>query len=82
MDAKYDEFIHGIAEGRCIDQDNAKAIVDNAPYADLKAIEAGVVDNLAGENALKLIKSVVFSCRFEYDCIVIFRPGPPMVDLN
>ncbi len=42
----------------------------------------GIVDNLARENALKLIKSVVFSGRIKYDCIVVFRPGPTMVDLN
>ena len=52
MDVGYAEFIRGIAEGRRLDEDGAKAIVDNAPYTDLKAVEAGVVDKLIGEEDL------------------------------
>lgn len=45
-------FVDAIAEGRGLDADAARALVDNAPYDDLKAIEAGVVDATIGEEDL------------------------------
>ena len=52
MDSVYDEFIRGIAEGRRLDEDGARALVDAAPYTDLRAIDCGVVDKLIGEEDL------------------------------
>ena len=54
MDDMYAGFIGAIAEGRGFDEDGARALIDNAPYDDLKAIEAGVVDSTVGEEDLPL----------------------------
>ena len=52
MDDVYAGFTRAIAEGRGLDDDGARALVDNAPYDDLKAVEAGVVDATVGEEDL------------------------------
>jgi len=52
IDDHYAEFIRGVGEGRRLDEGRAKALVDNAPYTDLKALEAGVVDKQIGEEDL------------------------------
>lgn len=52
IDADYAELIRGIAAGRRRDQDGARAIVDNAPYTDLEAIDAGAIDKLVSEEDL------------------------------
>ncbi len=51
-DAHFDEFVGAIASGRGIDQPTAKALVDGAPYTDLRAVEEGVVDRLISEEDL------------------------------
>ena len=52
MDAVYADFIRGIAEGRNLDEEGAKALVDNAPYTDRQALDARVVDRIIGEEDL------------------------------
>ena len=51
-DAYYDEFVQAIASGRNIEVSAAKALVDGAPYTDLRALEAGAVDRLISEEEL------------------------------
>ena len=52
LDAYYEEFISAVSSGRGLDQDAAKALVDRAPYTDLKALESGVVDKIISEEDL------------------------------
>ena len=52
IDADYAEFIRGISESRNIDEKGAKGVVDDAPYTDLGALEAGVVDKVISEEDL------------------------------
>jgi protease-4 len=52
IDADYAELIRGIAAGRRRDETGARAIVDHAPYTDLEATDAGVVDKLVSEEDL------------------------------
>ena len=52
IDAYYDDFIQAVAAGRNLDDDGAKALVDGAPYTDLQALEARVVDRLISEEDL------------------------------
>ena len=51
-DAHYDDFIQAIASGRKIDATVARALVDGAPYTDLRAVEVGAVDRLISEEDL------------------------------
>ena len=51
-DSFYDDFIQAIASGRNIEVSAAKALVDGAPYTDLRAVEAGAVDRLISEEDL------------------------------
>ncbi len=51
-DAHFHEFVGAIASGRGIDQAAAKALAGGAPYTDLRALEAGVVDRLISEEDL------------------------------
>jgi protease-4 len=52
MDSLYADFICDVTEGRHLDEAGAKALVDHAPYTDLKAAETGVVDKLVSEEDL------------------------------
>ncbi|MCR4391529.1 MAG: S49 family peptidase [Candidatus Acetothermia bacterium] len=52
MDDRYAQLLQGIATGRRMDEGRATALVDNAPYTDLGAVEAGAVDRLAREEDL------------------------------
>lgn len=52
LDGYYEQFIQAVASGRSMDEDGAKALVDGAPYIDLKALSAGVVDKLISEEDL------------------------------
>lgn len=52
MDDAHAGFTRAIAEGRGLDDDGARALVDNAPYDDLTAVEAGVADAVVGEEDL------------------------------
>ena len=52
IDAFYDDFIQAVRSGRKLDEAAAKALVDGAPYTDLRAVEAGAVDRLISEEEL------------------------------
>jgi len=52
LDAYYEDFIQAVASGRRLEYDEAKALVDGAPYTDLRAVEAQVVDRLISEEDL------------------------------
>ncbi len=52
VDAYYDDFIQAIASGRKIEVTAAKALVDGAPYTDLRALEAGAIDRVISEEEL------------------------------
>ncbi len=52
IDAAYQEMQRGIAEGRGVDQDSARDMIDKTPCTDLEARELGFVDELLGEEDL------------------------------
>ena len=52
VDDYYDDFTQAIASGRNIEQEAARTLVDRAPYTDLQALDAGVVDKLISEEDL------------------------------
>jgi len=51
-DSTFDEFLEAIAEGRSLSVDQARKLVDNSPYPDVRAIEAGLVDKMVTEEDL------------------------------
>ncbi|MFQ5921820.1 MAG: signal peptide peptidase SppA [Anaerolineales bacterium] len=52
MDSAYEERLHAISEGRGIDVEAARGLVDQTPMPDNKALELNVVDALLGEEDL------------------------------
>jgi len=52
IDADHAEFIRGITEGRRLDEGQSRSLIDNAPYTDVEAQSAGVVDKLISEEDL------------------------------
>ena len=48
----YDELVRGIAKGRKISEDAARAAMDKGPYLAADALKAGLVDELAYEDQL------------------------------
>ena len=52
IDSRYKEFIRGVAEGRGITEEDARDLVDQAPYTDLHAVDTGVVDKLVSAEDL------------------------------
>jgi protease-4 len=52
LDTFYDELVDAIAEGRKVDRERAKALVDGAPYSSERAQENGLVDTVAYEDEL------------------------------
>ncbi len=58
LDSQFDTLIDGIAAGRGITPEAARAFIDNAPYIDHQALEHGYIDGLANEEDLpKLLES-------------------------
>lgn len=51
-DDTFDDIVQAIAKGRQMSQEEAQALVDNTPYTDLQACEAGAVDMLLHEESL------------------------------
>ncbi len=49
LDDNFDQIIQGIADGRGITPDAARAFIDGAPYTDRQALEAGYIDGLCNE---------------------------------
>lgn len=52
IDSVYGEIVAGIAGGRGVEVEKARTLIDEAPYTDLRAEEAGVVDGLVWEEDL------------------------------
>ncbi len=52
MDSYYDDFVQAIASGRNLEAAAARDLVNGAPYTDLQALGAGVVDGLVSEEDL------------------------------
>lgn len=52
LDSQYDILIDGIAEGRGIEVEAVRQMIDSAPHTDAEAIEAGYVDALHNEEGL------------------------------
>ena len=46
VDDTYENFVDAIAKGRGVDNQTARTLVDQAPFTDLEAIDAGVVDSI------------------------------------
>lgn len=53
LDSQYDIFVQGIAEGRGLTPEAARAMIDGAPYLDEEALAAGYVDAVLTEEALR-----------------------------
>ncbi len=52
IESAHGQLVHGIAAGRQISESDARAVVDGAPYTDVKALEGHVVDGVIGEEDL------------------------------
>jgi protease-4 len=52
LDSRYEMILGGIAEGRKITPDAARALIDGAPYLDSTAMDRGFVDGVMTEEAL------------------------------
>ena len=52
LDSLYGQFLRAIAEGRGCREEEARALVDGAPYTDEEALQAGAVDAVVGEEDL------------------------------
>lgn len=52
LDSRYDMLLVGIAEGRNLSLDDARAMIDSAPHLDQAALEKGYVDALLHEEGL------------------------------
>ncbi len=48
----YEEFVRAVAEGRGLSEEQARLLIDNAPYTDEQAVAARVVDDLVSEEEL------------------------------
>ncbi|MGH2811387.1 MAG: S49 family peptidase, partial [Actinomycetota bacterium] len=51
-DSTFEEFVHAVSEGRRIPEDQARKLIDNSPYMDSSAVEAGIIDKLIAEEDL------------------------------
>lgn len=52
VDDTYEELVRAVVEGRGVSNEQARLLIDNAPYTDQQAIEARVVDDLVSEEEL------------------------------
>jgi protease-4 len=55
LDTFYEELVDAIAQGRKVDRDRAKALVDGAPYSSERAVENGLLDGVAYEDELSKV---------------------------
>lgn len=53
LDQSYEELCERLAEGRKVDIERARAMIDGAPYHADEAVAAGLVDGIAYEDELK-----------------------------
>lgn len=58
LDSRYAQLIAGIAEGRGISPEAARALIDGAPYDDDAALAAGAIDGLVYEDDLAALLDV------------------------
>jgi protease IV len=52
LDGTYVEVVQAIAQGRGLDEDGAKALIDHTPCTDLQAKERGAIDEILSEEEL------------------------------
>ncbi|MBI1742769.1 signal peptide peptidase SppA [Candidatus Acetothermia bacterium] len=52
IDARYEELIQGVMEGRKLNRPSGEALLDNSPYTDQQALNARVVDKVISEEDL------------------------------
>jgi protease-4 len=52
LDGTYHEMVQAIAQGRQLDEDGAKALIDETPCTDLEAKEIGAIDEIVSEEEL------------------------------
>jgi protease-4 len=52
LDGTYHEMVQAIAQGRRLDEDGAKALIDKTPCTDLEAKEIGAIDEIVSEDGL------------------------------
>lgn len=52
VDSVFEEIVSGVAEGRKITVEQARTLIDSSPYTDVKALEAGVIDQVMAEEGL------------------------------
>lgn len=52
LDSYYDSLCEGIATGRDMDQDAVAKLIDDAPFSDQEALDAGYVDAVVNEERL------------------------------
>lgn len=52
LDGEEEERLQAVADGRGLDREAARALLDGSPYTDLQARQAGVVDGIVSEEDL------------------------------
>jgi protease-4 len=52
LDGTYGEIVRAIANGRRLDEDNAKTLIDSTPCTDLEAKKIGAIDDIISEEEL------------------------------
>jgi protease-4 len=53
LDARYNELVRGIAEGRKLSEDRVRALIDCAPYSATEAVQHGLIDAALYEDELE-----------------------------
>ena len=53
LDARYDELVRGIAEGRKMSEARVRELIDNAPYGAEMAVQCGLIDAALYEDELE-----------------------------
>ena len=53
LDSWYEQIVAMLAEGRKLTAEQARVLIDGAPYTDREALEQGIVDGLCHEETLK-----------------------------
>jgi protease-4 len=53
LDARYDELVRGIAEGRKLNEDRVRELIDDAPYSAEQAAQCGLIDAALYEDELE-----------------------------
>lgn len=76
LDSRYAQVIAGIAEGRGISAEAARALIDGAPYEDDAALAAGALDGLAYEDELAALLDVPELVPWEQARRKLLLPAP------